>query len=141
MIMIPIVIGIPVLLAVLMLFLRDRVRGPVVYVGAGCVMAATVIFIVNWVMGGAVPAGAFTSTETVDHLMMLGEAFLMCFIVYVSIKHRKPLPALLSVAQTLLLFYTEFTVELPGKEHMMVDSLRFHLHLYGGIYERLPCPS
>lgn len=123
MIMIPIVIGIPVLLAVLMLFLRDRVRGPVVYVGAGCVMAATVIFIVNWVMGGAVPAGAFTSTETVDHLMMLGEAFLMCFIVYVSIKHRKPLPALLSVAQTLLLFYTEFTVELPGKEHMMVDSL------------------
>lgn len=122
--LIPILIGIPVFLAILMPFLKNgRTRGLIVYAGAGCIMAATIALIVSWSMGGNTTELLFTATETVDHLMMLGEAFLMCFIVYMSIRYRRLLPALLSVGQTLLLFYVETTVKIPEREHMMVDWL------------------
>ena len=42
MVLIPVLIGIPVILAVLMALLKDgRIRGIIVYAGAGCIMAAT----------------------------------------------------------------------------------------------------
>ncbi len=124
MILIPILIGIPVLFAILIPFIRDtRVRGITVYAGAGCVMAATVALLISWGMGGMQTTRMFVNTGTVDHLMMLGEAFLMCLIVYMSFKYHKILPAVLSIAQTLLLFYVENSVALPEREHMMIDWL------------------
>ena len=47
----------------------------------------------------------------------------MCLIVYLSIKYGKGLPILLSVGQTALILYIEFTTELPEGPHMSVDWL------------------
>lgn len=117
-------IGIPAVFALIFPFLHNqRIRGYVVYTGAGIVMLTTVVFIAQWIGNGAETMMLYPSTESVDHLMTVGDLFLMCLIVYLSIKYGKILPILLSVGQTALILYIEFTTELPEGPHMAVDWL------------------
>ena len=117
-------IGIPAVFALIFPFLHNqRIRGYVVYTGAGIVMLTTVVFIAQWIGNGAETMMLYPSTESVDHLMTVGDLFLMCLIVYLSIKYGKVLPILLSVGQTALILYIEFTTELPEGPHMAVDWL------------------
>ena len=52
--MIPLLIGIPAVLAVLFQVIRnEKARGYVVYAGAGVLMLTTVIFIWRWIADGA----------------------------------------------------------------------------------------
>ena len=122
--LIPVLIGVPAVIAVLLSLIRsEKVRGIVVYAGVGGVMVLTLGLLFSWIQNGCEVQSLYVNTELVDHLMMIGEAFLMCLIVFLSIKHRKILPAILSVAQTGLLFYVELTADLPEAEHMTVDRL------------------
>ena len=122
--MIPLLIGIPAVLAVLFQFIRnEKARGYVVYAGAGIIMLTTVIFIVRWITGGAQIWMFYPETELIDHLMTAGDIFLMCLIIYLSVKHGKVLPIILSIAQTAIVLYTEFTVDVKEGAHMMVDWL------------------
>ena len=124
MILIPVLIGIPTFLAILIPFIRSgEARGKIVYVGSGCIMAATVALLISWGNQGAHSIQLYTAAEAVDHLMSLGDIFLMCLILYMSIRYRKVLPAVLSVAQTGLLLYVEANTSLPEAEHMMIDWL------------------
>ena len=122
--MIPLLIGIPAALAVLFQIIRnEKVRGYIVYAGAGIIMLTTVIFIGTWIGDGAQTWMFYPETEMIDHLMTVGDVFLMCLIIYLSVKHGKVLPIILSVAQTALVIYTEFTAEVAEGPHMMVDWL------------------
>ena len=122
--MIPLLIGIPAALAVLFQIIRnEKVRGYIVYAGAGIIMLTTVIFIGTWIRDGAQTWMFYPETEMIDHLMTVGDIFLMCLIIYLSVKHGKVLPIILSVAQTALVIYTEFTAEVAEGPHMMVDWL------------------
>ena len=86
-------------------------------------MHTTVIFIVRWITGGAQIWMLYPETELIDHLMTAGDIFLMCLIIYLSVKHGKVLPIILSVVQTAVVLHTEFTVEVKEGPHMMVDWL------------------
>ena len=86
-------------------------------------MAATVALLVSWGTQGAKSIQLYTAAEAVDHLMSIGDIFLMCLIVYMCVKYRKVIPAVLSVAQTGLLLYVEANTSLPEVEHMMIDWL------------------
>ena len=122
--MIPLLIGIPAALAVLFQIIRnEKVRGYIVYAGAGIIMLTTVLFIGTWIRDGAQTWMFYPETEMIDHLMTVGDIFLMCLIIYLSVKHGKVLPIILSVAQTALVIYTEFTAEVAEGPHMMVDWL------------------
>ena len=55
--------------------------------------------------------------------MTAGDIFLMCLIIWLSVKYRKILPIILSVVQTAVVLYTEFTAEVAEAPHMMVDWL------------------
>ena len=122
--MIPLLIGIPAALAVLFQIIRnEKVRGYIVYAGAGIIMLTTVIFIGTWIRDGAQTWMFYPETEMIDHLMTVGDIFLMCLIIYLSVKHGKVLPIILSVAQTALVIYTEFTAEVAEGPHMIVDWL------------------
>ena len=51
-------IGIPAVLAVIFPFLHNqRIRGYVVYTGAGIVMLTTVVFIAQWICGSSDDGG------------------------------------------------------------------------------------
>ena len=122
--MIPLLIGIPAALAVLFQIIRnEKERGYIVYAGAGIIMLTTVIFIGTWISDGAQTWMFYPETEMIDHLMTVGDIFLMCLIIYLSVKHGKALLIILSVAQTALVIYTEFTAESTEGPHMMVDWL------------------
>ena len=122
--MIPLLIGIPAALAVLFQIIRnEKVRGYIVYAGAGIIMLTTVIFIGTWIGDGAQTWMFYPETEMIDHLMTVGDIFLMCLIIYLSVKHGKVLPIILFVAQAAPVIYTEFTAEVAEGPHMMVDWL------------------
>ena len=122
--MIPLLIAIPAVLAVLFQLVRnEKARGYIVYAGSGIIMLTTVIFIVRWVTGGAQTWMLYPETELIDHLMTAGDIFLMCLIIYLSVKHEKVIPIILSVLQTVLVIYTEFTADVAEGPHMMVDWL------------------
>ena len=93
------------------------------YAGAGVIMAMTVLFIVDWIGGGAQTWTFYPRTEIIDHLMTVGDIFLMCLIIWMSVRYRRIVPAVLSVLQTALVLYVEFTAEVTEGPHMMVDWL------------------
>ncbi len=122
--MISLLIGIPAVLAVLFQFIRNgRTRAYIVYAGAGIIMLTTIIFIVRWITDGAQTWMFYPETGLIDHLMVAGDLFLMCLIIYLSVKYRKVLPVILSVVQTAIVLYTEFTADVKEGPHMMVDWL------------------
>ena len=65
----------------------------------------------------------YPETELIHHLMTVGDIFLMCLIIWLSVKYGKILPIILSVVQTAVVLYTEFTSEVAEAPHMMVDWL------------------
>lgn len=120
--MIPFLIGIPAVFALIFPFVRDqKARGVIVYTGAGVIMLTTVVFTARWIADGSQVMMLYPETETVDHLMSVGDIALMCLIIYMGAKYRRIVPILLSVAQTALLLYTEFTTEVAAGPHMVVD--------------------
>lgn len=122
--MIPFLIGIPAVLAVVFQIVRnEKIRGYLVYAGAGVIMAMTVLFIADWIGSEAQTWTFYPRTEMIDHLMTVGDIFLMCLIIWMSIRYKRVLPIILSVLQTVLVLYVEFTTEVAEGPHMMVDWL------------------
>ncbi len=117
-------IGLPVLAAVLIPLIRqDRTRDLMVYGCAGGVMILTLVFLFVWLQGGADAWYLYADTELANHGMLALEVCLMCLILFLSFRYRRLFPAILSIAQTALLFYTESAVHMPAAEHMMADRL------------------
>ena len=117
-------IGLPVLAAVLIPLIRqNRTRDLMVYGCAGGVMILTLVFLFVWLQGGADAWYLYADTELANHGMLALEVCLMCLILFLSFRYRRLFPAILSIAQTALLFYTESAVHMPAAEHMMADRL------------------
>ncbi len=124
MVVIPFLIAVPVLFSVILAFVRNgKVRSVIVYIGAACVMALSVLLLVHWLLRGGISRSMYMDTEVIDNLMIIGDIFLMCLVVYQSIKYRRILPAILSVVQTGLIVFIELTVETTRIPHMRLDGL------------------
>lgn len=120
----PFLIGWPVLIALIVPFLKsERARSAVVYVGAGGVMALAGALLAQWLLSGGVVMSFYEETELIDHLMLAGELVLMALIVFLSFRFRKYPVALLSVAQTAVLIWTETAFPVDPASHMKVDGL------------------
>ena len=120
--MIPFLIGFPVLLAAILFLIRkEDLRGYMVYAGAGVIMLITVIFIMQWIFDGSKTWMLYPSTELPDHLIAAGDISLMGLILYMSLKYKRPLPAILSIVQTVLMLYVESTAKIAEGPHIMVD--------------------
>ena len=121
---IPFLIGWPVLAALIIPLLRDRrLRSGAVYLAAGGVMALAAFLLAGWLAGGGQTVALYARTGLIDHGMMAGELFLMGLVVVLSIRHRQYPVILLSVGQTGLLLWSEFTHPVAAPCHMQVDRL------------------
>ena len=137
---IPFLIVWPVLIAVLIPFLKsERVRGPLVYVGAGGVMVLSVVLLAQWLLSGGGVMSFYEETELIDHLMLGGELLLMALIVYLSIVHRKYPVILLSVGQTGLMIWAETTFPVEPASHMQVDGLSMLMTVIAAFVGGLIC--
>lgn len=112
----------PFIIAITQSLIRsDRIRKVLTYGGSGLIIAAALTLACLWYGNGqgsvTLPAQGGWLTEAVIPYIgyaMLGiELLLMCIVVWLSVKHRHFLIALLSVAQTVFVCW----LELSGKIH------------------------
>lgn len=133
----------PFLAAVLLACTRnDGIRKAVVYVSSAVIIVAAIWYSVMRLLSGSF-AAYLPETEAVDIIMMCGEAFLMVLIVVLSIKHKKVLPAVLSVAQTGLILWLEIFADKPEKTeemmHLYCDKLTIVMCLIVAVVGCLIC--
>jgi ech hydrogenase subunit A len=122
----------PFLMAVVVALVKDdKVRGHCIYAGAGILLLLALFVVGCWLADGSNDQLLFTETGFWDGLIVLGELFLMCLVIYLSVKHKKYPIALLSGVQTLGVLWMELfsgtaIVETP---HILLDRLSVILML------------
>ena len=122
--LIPVLIGLPVCVAAAVSLLRiDRLRELAIYTGAFAEMILTLLFLFQWAQNGSVPQLMFEHPELVNHGMTVIELVLTGFILVVSFRHHRYLPAALSLVQTALVLFTEHTAVIAEAPHMLADRL------------------
>ncbi len=120
----------PFIIAIAQSLIRsDRARTVLTYGGSGLIMATALTLAALWYMKGqdalSLPAeNGLLSEAAVPYIgyAMLGvELFLMCLVVWLSVKHRKFYVTLLSVVQTGFMCW----LELSGKIHESAGVVYF----------------
>lgn len=121
---------------------NDGIRKAVVYVSSTVIIAAAIWYSVMRLLSGGFVT-YLPETEVVDIIMMCGEVFLMALIVVLSVKHKKTLPAILSVAQTGLILWLEIFADKPEKTeemmHLYCDKLTIVMCLIVAVVGCLIC--
>ncbi|MEG2175730.1 MAG: proton-conducting transporter membrane subunit [Oscillibacter sp.] len=109
--------------AVIPLLSAGRWRSVAIYTGAGGMMVLAVAGLLQWLAAGGDAQMLYVNTALLDHGMLVADFLIMGLLVYLSIKYKKYPVALLSVAQTVLLAYTELAHPTPPAEHILLDPL------------------
>lgn len=117
-IMIAFLVGFPFVSALLHGIVKDnKTRKVITYTSAGLIIFAALMFTVTYhIKGGGYITfneefliGGLPFVEIVDYLMVAGEVLLVVLITVLSIKYKKYYAAVLSIAQTALEFWYEFS--------------------------------
>ncbi|WP_448920921.1 NADH-quinone oxidoreductase subunit 5 family protein [Eubacterium sp.] len=125
-IMIAFLVGFPFISALLHGIVKDnKTRKIITYTSAGLIIFVALMFTVTYhIKGGGYITfneefliGGLPFVEIVDYLMVAGEVFLVVLITVLSIKYKKYYAAILSIAQTALEFWYEFSGIKP-KNHI-----------------------
>ncbi len=122
---IPFLICFPFVVSILMYCLREsKVRNKVAYAGAGVIMAADAVFVVQWLAGGCQEMDLYYHTHTIDLLMLAAVWGLMVLVTYLSFKYKKKAISLLSIIPTIMVTYLElFGPKQAEIAHIHVDRL------------------
>lgn len=124
MFLIPTLTGIPLIGAALIYLIHnEKIRGLIIYITAALMMVTTFFMVATWIIDGQNTWRYYVDTVFVDHLMQIVEILLMIFIIYMSFKYKKRWVCLLSIFQTLLVLWVEYTIPLVESTHTQVDSL------------------
>lgn len=117
-IMIAFLVGFPFVSALLHGIVKDnKTRKIIKYTSASLIIFTALMFTVTYhIKGGGYITfneefliGGLPFVEIVDYLMVAGEVFLVVLITVLSIKYKKYYAAVLSIAQTALEFWYEFS--------------------------------
>ena len=117
-IMIAFLVGFPFISALLHGIVKDnKARKIITYTSAGLIIFAALMFTATYYIkgGGYITfseeflIGGLPFIEIVDYLMVADEVFLVVLITVLSIKYKKYYAAVLSIAQTALEFWYEFS--------------------------------
>ncbi len=115
-------IGFPFISAILLgIFKNNNARKIITYVSSGLLIFVSVIFAVSYFSWGSQTISLVENqtlfgkpvTELVDYAMIAGECFLVVLVTVLSIKYKKYYAALLSIVQTALEFWYEFSGKAP----------------------------
>ena len=82
----------------------------------------------------------FADTKVADHVIMAGEIFLMCIVIFLSIKYKKYYAILLSLLGTVPVLWMDLSGRaVEGSAHIRVDYLSAVMILIVGIVGILIC--
>jgi ech hydrogenase subunit A len=101
---------------------NSKCRAFFVYLGCGIVIVLSVVTAVQWFLaGGQALSFDLPYSEVFDHVILVGDLFLMCLITYLSFKYKKGVISLLAIVQTILVA----ALELFGPKVEELPALRF----------------
>ncbi len=135
----------PFLVAAVLAFTKNNtIRRAVVITGSSGIILASVAFAVYQLVlsSGGERHYMFPSlaTNAINYIMLAVEVFLMVLIVVLSIKHRKPHAAVLSVAGTALVGWLELTGQAhTDQAYMYCDKLTVLMCFIIGVVGSLIC--
>ena len=130
---------IPFIVACILLVVKnDRARGPISYIGAALIIATSIW--VAWNYHGD-PRTFEVSGESIDLLMFAIEAILGLVIIYLGIKHRKPIASVLGLVQLVMSVCFEFVFKegIEVEDGLYIDDLSIVMILIIGIIGSLIC--
>ena len=106
-----------------------------VYLGCGIVIALSVFTAVKWYLaGGQATDFDLPYREAFDHVILVGDIFLMCLITYLSFKYKKGVISLLAIVQTVLVAALElFGPKVQESAALHFDWLTFVMILIIGV--------
>ena len=137
--LIPLLILVSFVLGLVLLVTKPNlVRRPIVCVGSAAVIAGSAALLLPGISGSAVQMPV--SPETISRVMLVAECLISLYLIALGIRIRKPLIALLAVAQGALLL----PLELSGHSgevitHLAIDQFSVILALIVGIVGGLIC--
>lgn len=116
-----VLIGFPFISALLLsVFKNNIIRQIITYISSIAVIGIAVALTVKYFMSGKSSLMYFPNTEIADYAIMAIEAFLMVLITVLSIKYKQYYAAVLSIAQTVLMFWYELGGHAP---HQLVNKI------------------
>ena len=132
----------PFIMAVIVGFMKkaNHARSAVVTGGGFIIMAASVYVAVKALLNGNSGYQFLAETEGADIVIMCGEAFLLCLVIYLSIKYKKYYCILLSAAGTLPIQWMDLSGNgIAGQMHIRVDAMTALMYLIVGVVGILIC--
>ena len=132
---------IPFIVACILLVVKnDRARGPISYIGAALIIATSIW--VAWNYHGD-PRTFEVSDESIDLLMFAIEAILGLVIIYLGIKHRKPIASVLGLVQLVMSVCFEFVFKegIEVEDGLYIDDLSIVMILIIGIIGYFTIPT
>ncbi len=114
---------------------NSKCRAFFVYLGCGIVIALSVFTAVKWYLaGGQATDFDLPYKEAFDHVILVGDIFLMCLITYLSFKYKKGVISLLAIVQTVLVAALElFGPKVQESAALHFDWLTFVMILIIGV--------
>lgn len=132
----------PFIMAVIVGFMKkaNHARSAVV-IGGGFIIMAASVYVAVMTLSGAEKGECFlTETRGADILIMAGEVFLLCLVIFLSIKYKKYYCILLSAAGTLPILWMDLSGKgIEGQMHIRVDALAAIMYLIVGVVGTLIC--
>ncbi len=109
----------------LSIFKNDKIRQIITYLSSIAIIGIAVTFAAKYFISKSNGLSFFAQTEIIDYAMMGVEAFLMVLVTVLSVKYKQFFAALLSIAQTALMFWYELGGSAPHQEvkKIYVDNL------------------
>lgn len=109
----------------LSIFKNDKIRQTITYLSSIAIIGVAVTFAAKYFISKSSGLSFFAQTEIIDYAMIGVEAFLMVLVTVLSFKYKQFFAALLSVAQTVLMFWYELGGNAPHQEikKIYVDNL------------------
>ncbi len=132
----------PFIMAVIVGFMKkaNHARSAVVTGGGFIIMAASIYVAVKALLNGNGGYQFLAETEGTDIVIMCGEVFLFCLVIFLSIKYKKYYCILLSAAGTLPILWMDLSGNgIAGQMHIRVDAMAALMYLIVGVVGILIC--
>lgn len=121
-----VLVGVPFISALLLSLVKNNiVRQIITYISSAGIIGVAIAFAVSYFTAEQNQFFFFMETKIADYAMVAVETFLVVLITILSFKYKKYYAALLSIAQTALMFWYEFSGAEPhiAAHKMYVDQL------------------
>ncbi len=132
----------PFIMAVIVGFMKkaNHARSAVVTGGGFIIMAASIYVAVKALLNGNGGYQFLAETEGTDIVIMCGEVFIFCLVIFLSIKYKKYYCILLSAAGTLPILWMDLSGNgIAGQMHIRVDAMAALMYLIVGVVGILIC--